>query len=91
MANEPTGLARNGGLNFWFGHCEARHVTMLDDQGEKTADFWHPVSNQVGRPGEYVFRDREVWDEGFFLGLGRECIERDKLEHVLRLGRDVLT
>jgi 4-amino-4-deoxy-L-arabinose transferase-like glycosyltransferase len=88
--HRPTGLAMNGGLNFWFGHCEARHVTTFNEAGEQTADFTHPVPQLTGRGDDYVFRGREAWDEGFFLGLGRECIEQDGVRHLLRLGRNVL-
>ena len=89
-ANQLTGLATNGGVNFWFGHCDARQVTMFDSNGEETADFTHSVPNLAGRGGEYVFRGHDIWDDGFFLELGWECIEQDKAKHAFRLARNVI-
>jgi hypothetical protein len=89
-SDQVIGLARNGGLNFWFGHCNARSVTTLDNDNQKTGEIRHPVPGQAGRPGEYVVRSHDVWDDGFFLELGWKCIEQDGLGHVVRLGRNVL-
>jgi 4-amino-4-deoxy-L-arabinose transferase-like glycosyltransferase len=89
-SGQLSGLATNGGLNFWFGHCEARSVTILNSENQKTAEVGHPVPGQAGRPGDYVVRNHDLWDEQFFIGLGQECIEQDGLRHILRLGRNVL-
>jgi 4-amino-4-deoxy-L-arabinose transferase-like glycosyltransferase len=89
-ADRPTGLATNGGLNFWFGHCDARQVITLDDSGEQTAWFTLTVPNSLGRGGDYVFRGVDVWDERFFFGLGFDCIKREKAGHVFRLARNAL-
>lgn len=88
--NQLTGLATNGGLNFWFGHCEARQITTLNAKNEKTAEVRHPVPGQAGRPGDYVVSNHDVRDEGFFLELGWKCIAQDGPKHLLRLGRNVL-
>ena len=88
-SNQLTGLARNGGLNFWFGHCKARSVTILDAENKKVAEVRHPVPSEAGRSGDYIVRNQALSDDDFFVGLGRECIEQDGLGHVLRLGRNV--
>ena len=90
VSNQLTGLATNGGLNFWFGHCEAKQVTTFNRSGEQTAQFKQTVPNQLGRGGEYIFRDIDVWDEKFFFQLGLDCIEQDKQRHIFRVTRNVL-
>lgn len=88
--NQLTGLANNGGLNFWFGHCDARKVVALDHDGRTTAHFTHAVPNLAGRGDDYVYRDVEIWDDDFFYNLGWKCIEDDGAGHVIRLGRNVI-
>lgn len=88
--HQLAGLARNGGVNFWFGHCEARHVVTLNSAGKMTGEFTFNVPFFIGRGGQYVFKGHEMSDEGFFLELGWKCIEQDKLKHVLRLGRNII-
>ncbi|WP_319455803.1 MULTISPECIES: ArnT family glycosyltransferase [unclassified Mycobacterium] len=87
---QPTGLATNGGLNFWFGHCEVGRVTTHDPNGQQTAWFEQSVPDQLGRGGQYAFNGINVWDEDFFFELGWDCIEQDKEAHVFRLARNVL-
>ena len=87
---QPTGLATNGGLNFWFGHCEVGKVTTYNSSGEQTAWFEQSVPDQLGRGGEFVFNGIDVWDDGFFYQLGWDCIEQDKQAHVFRLARNIL-
>ena len=89
-SNQLTGLATNGGVNFWFGHCDARSVTILDAENQKTFQIQHPVPAEAGRPGDFVVRNHAIWDEDYFLGLGWDCIGQDGLGHVLRLGRNIL-
>lgn len=89
-AGQPTGLATNGGLNFWFGHCEAKQVTTFDDRGVQTAQFTNSVANLMNRGDDYVFNNVDIWDEKFFYNLGWECIEHDNASHVFRLARNVL-
>ena len=89
-SNQLTGLATNGGVNFWFGHCDARSVTILDAENQKTFQIQHPVPAEAGRPGDFVVRNHAIWDEDYFLGLGWDCIGQDGLSHVLRLGRNIL-
>ena len=89
-SGQLTGLATNGGVNFWFGHCNARSVTILDANNQKAFQIQHPVPAEAGRPGDFVVRNHAVWDEDYFVGLGWECIAEDGLGHVLRLGRNVL-
>lgn len=89
-SNQVTGLATNGGINFWFGHCDARQVITVDAENRSTGGVRHPVPSQAGRPGDFVARDHEVWDEDYFLGLGWECVGQDGPKHVFRLARNVL-
>ena len=89
-ANQLTGLATNGGLNFWFGHCDAKGVETFDGAGKRTAWFTHPVPYQLDRGGDYDYVNLDVWDEDFFYRLGMECITQDGAGHVTRLARNVL-
>lgn len=89
-ANQPTGLATNGGLNFWFGHCEVAKVTTLDQEGQQTAWFAPSVPYSLGRGDDYVFTSIDVWDEKFFYSLGWQCIAQDKQAHVVRVARNIL-
>jgi 4-amino-4-deoxy-L-arabinose transferase-like glycosyltransferase len=89
-ANQPTGLATNGGLNFWFGHCEVEKVTTFDENGQQTAWFAPSVPFSLERGDEYVFTNIDVWDEKFFYSLGWQCITQDKQAHVVRLARNIL-
>lgn len=89
-AGQPTGLATNAGLNFWFGHCEARQVITFDGRGAETAHFTHPVPNQLGRGADFVFRGIDVSDDAFFFRQGWDCIEKDGAHHAFRLVRNIL-
>jgi 4-amino-4-deoxy-L-arabinose transferase-like glycosyltransferase len=89
-AGHLTGLATNSGLNFWFGHCEAKRVTTFDDKGRQTAQFAHTVPNLTGRGGEYTFHNVDTWDDQFFYQLGWECIQQDGPAHVFRLARNII-
>ncbi|WP_433802061.1 ArnT family glycosyltransferase [Actinomycetospora sp. CA-084318] len=84
------GLARNGGVNFWFGHCDARSVTTVDAADRRTFAIQHPVPAQAGRTGDILVRGHDIWDEDYFVQVGRACIESDGVEHIPRLGRNVL-
>lgn len=89
-AGQFTGLATNGGMNFWFGHCDARELLTFDDDGERTAWYRPSVPNLAGRGGNFEYRGIDTWDEDFFYDLGWECIENDGPAHVARLARNVV-
>lgn len=89
-AGKVTGLATNGGMNFWFGHCDARRVVTLDADGQRTGSWTHAVPNLAGRGQDFVFDDVDTWDESFFYDRGWTCIENDGLAHVRRLARNVV-
>ena len=89
-AGQPTGFSTNGGLNFWFGHCDARQVTTFNAQGEQTGRFTHAVPDLTGRGENYVFQDANTWDDDFFYELGWECIQQDRQGHLLRLARNII-
>jgi 4-amino-4-deoxy-L-arabinose transferase-like glycosyltransferase len=85
-----TGLSTNGGMNFWFGHCNARQVQTVDAHGDQTGRWTHAVPNLAGRGQDFVFENVDTWDEDFFYDLGWKCIEDDGLAHVRRLARNVV-
>lgn len=89
-AGELTGLAENGGLNFFQSHCDVHLVTAGSERRGGSFAFGSPVPFQLGEGRDFVFPDRQVWDEGFFYGEGLDCVRRDGLGHVGRLARNML-
>ncbi|CAN5790659.1 hypothetical protein BH18ACT11_BH18ACT11_12100 [soil metagenome] len=89
-ADKLTGLSENAGLNFWIGQCDVHDVKTVDPARNITFNFGNPVWAQLDRGGSYYFGGPLVWDQGFFYGLGLQCIERDGLGHVRVLARNVL-
>ncbi len=89
-ADKLTGLSENAGLNFWMGQCDVHDVKTVDPARNITFNFGNPVWAQLDRGGSYYFGGPLVWDQGFFYGLGLQCIERDGLGHVRVLARNVL-
>ncbi|WP_285596564.1 glycosyltransferase family 39 protein [Actinomycetospora sp. NBRC 106378] len=84
------GLARNGGVNFWLGHCDVKTVNTVNADNVLTYSITHPVASQLGRTGVIVVKNHDVWDEGLFVGLGLRCIEEDGVGHIARLGQNIL-
>ena len=59
----------NGGLNFFYGHCDAHLVTTPQ------LFFESPVRAQRGTGTDFRFKDRRPTDQGYFYRRGVSCIE----------------
>ena len=90
VADKPTGISENGGLNFWIGHCDVHDVTTVDPDRNISFFFSNPVWAQLGRGGTYYFEGPLVWDQSFFYGMGLDCIRQDGLGHARILARSIL-
>jgi hypothetical protein len=80
-------LSENGGLAFFFGHCDVKRV----DAGPPEAyySFQTPVSFQLGRGHNVSYPDRYVGDQTFFYSRGLACIASDGLLHAGVLLRNI--
>ena len=87
---KPTGLSENSALNFWMGHCDVAEVRTNDPNQNASFTFGLPTPGQLRRGGSYTFEGKVVWDQGFFFGLGLQCITGDGVGHARLLARSVL-
>ncbi len=87
---KPTGLSENSALNFWMGHCDVAEVRTNDPNQNASFTFGLPTPGQLGRGGSYTFEGKVVWDQGFFFGLGLQCVLEDGVGHTRLLARSVL-
>jgi 4-amino-4-deoxy-L-arabinose transferase-like glycosyltransferase len=90
VAEKPTGLSENSGVNFWMGHCDVRTVTTNDPRQNIFFTFSLPVAIQLERGGIYSFKGHLAWDQPFFYDMGWQCIQRDGLDHIPILVRNTL-
>ena len=84
----PPIFAQNGGLNFFYGHCDARHVSTID------LFFENPVRAQRHTGTDFVFRTHRAADQGFFYRQGWDCIHHKPARAIvlaLRSGVDMTT
>lgn len=88
-ADRLTGLAENGGLNFFIGHCDVKTVSTEDAKTGFTFEFTAPTAIQLERGKIARFQNRLVWDQGFFVDRGLDCIRHDGLGHTRILARSL--
>lgn len=88
-AGQPTGISENTGLTFYLGHCDVRVVRTLDEDGT-FFEFAAPVALQRGGGGDYYWEGVTVWDQGFFLARGLDCIGEDGVGHLGLIGRSLI-
>jgi hypothetical protein len=91
-SGEPTGLANNGGFNFYQGHCPV-------DAVETRKDGWYYVwasparLQRLKREGRQetrtVIQGHMAWENAYFIELGMECIRKDGLAHLQRTFNNV--
>jgi hypothetical protein len=77
-------FGQNGGLNFFFGHCDMASVQTSD------LSFASPVRVQLHTGGTAVFAHTPAERQGFFYGRAWSCISGDPGRAVVLLGRSML-
>jgi 4-amino-4-deoxy-L-arabinose transferase-like glycosyltransferase len=88
-AGKPTGLSENSGVTFFIGHCDA-HLVRTGLNLERPYFAGSPVAFQLHRGRDYVFPNRNIWDEGFFYDRGLDCISDDGARHLELVGRSLV-
>src|SRR4051812_12331194 len=80
-------LNQDTALAFFIGHCNARFVSTADESQQLFFGFGPPPALEQGTGRVYRFRNRVVWDEGFFYRKGLNCIRRDGIGHTTLIAR----
>jgi len=88
-ANKLTGISEYPGLIFYQAHCDIHLVTAGTPERGVFA-FGSPVAFERNRGHDETFPDRQVWDQGFFLDRGLDCIREDGFSHLRIVGRNLL-
>ncbi len=88
----PSGLAHNGGFNFYQGHCEVGTVETRSNHG---VYIWaSPARMQrLQREGRTdvrtVIEGHMAWENDYFFALGLACIKQDGLAHLRRIATNI--
>jgi Dolichyl-phosphate-mannose-protein mannosyltransferase len=69
----PPLFGQNGGVNFFYGHCDARVMTAAD------LHFENPVRAQLHTGTDITVRTRRAGDQGYFYRKGVDCIGKRPL------------
>lgn len=88
----PTGLANNGGFNFFQGHCEVGTVETRSSHG---VYIWASPArmqrlHREGRQDVRTIIDGHMaWENDYFFQLGLDCIAADGWSHLGRTATNV--
>lgn len=73
LAGRPAGLATNGGLNFFLGHCECRAVRFAAGQKIAEVSGYHNRKRHT----EIIHAPVPAHDEGYFYRAGLSLLGRE--------------
>jgi hypothetical protein len=73
----PPLFGQNGGVNFFYGHCDARVLTAAD------LEFESPVRAQQHTGTDVTLRTKKADDQGYFYRKGLDCIGRRPVRAVV--------
>jgi hypothetical protein len=76
-------FGENGGVNFFYGHCDARQVRTAD------LTFENPVRAQQDTGSDFRFATTPADSQSFFYRRGWHCITADPARQVVLAGRSI--
>jgi len=87
-AGEFTLLSENTGVNFFLAQCDGGSIVAYGPHSQFQIET--PVYTQNHSSRAFVFYGHDIWDDGFFLHEGMQCIRRDGISHLQLIGQHVL-
>lgn len=89
-SKEPVNVTGTSGITFFQGHCDTHLVTAGTAKGGGVLSSGNPVAFERHTGRDYTFPNHQAWDQSFFYAEGLDCIRRDGLGHVAKLGNNLL-
>ena len=87
-ANHPVLISENTGVNFFLAQCDGGAVYVYGPHTNYR--LVSPVYVQDHKGRLYVFKDHDIWDQGFFVGQAFDCVRSDGVRHLRVIGRHIL-
>ncbi|MDP8910959.1 MAG: glycosyltransferase family 39 protein [Actinomycetota bacterium] len=87
-AGKLTSISENSGVTFFIGQCDVLEVRAISESGF-SASFSPPPAYQRGAGRTFTFKNRAIWDQGFFYSEGWKCIRRNGIAHSTMVARSL--